>query len=290
MRFIAFCDIDYTLVDFPHEEAMKALTVFLNSPASSIPKIFRYKIAGFVDRAFHALMSSSQGKPTNDTDDTELLILEASKNVLSASKIEADIRWSRELWIDIACRQNGEREQAEMAVEAAQVYWDAIHQHSQLYTDARDLLKYLQFSTWNVVLVTSSDARLYVAPDGKLIYNPEISSSKKKQRMPAELTELYDTNFSEILTGDPIGKPKPQFWIKALQGVISDPMEQYIAIMIGDSYASDMLNTKQYKIHGILLDRDGNMRNSNKDKPEAAKVVRDLYEAREFLSEILANI
>jgi FMN phosphatase YigB (HAD superfamily) len=106
-------------------------------------------------------------------------------------------------------------------------------------------------------MVTSSDARLKMQPDGQFIYDPEFSEALKRKRI--ELLKGKGLKFDAISIGDPEDKPHPDFFNKALrvaEAEIGAPVDTRNAIMLGDSYGGDLQTPKEILGFGMVVLRE----------------------------------
>lgn len=269
MQRFLFLDIDYTLLEFPHEQGMVELHKYFASQ-TNLSLAYRKKIEAFVDEVFYTLL---HGETTERSKELRTLIEGAAKGVASPANLETDLRWSRELWLNVACQQGDITvKNLEKIVGAAGAYWNAFFTHSAIYPDAKKMFTDIEFSSWKVVLVTNSDARLTATEKGQLAYDPEHSMRSKLKRLPATL--LDGINIKNIIVGDPVGKPRASFWEKVIRETGYNP-SQDIALMVGDSYASDIVGVREYGIHGVLLNRHRKIKKRS-EVPEATDIISDL--------------
>lgn len=267
-RFLFF-DIDYTLLEFPHEQGMLELHKYFASQTKSLDLTDRKKIGALVDEIFYTLL---RGEPTERSEELRALIRDSSEGVAKPVGLEMDISWSRELWLTIACQQYGITiKSLKTIIEAADSYWDAIIAHSSIYPDAKKMFADIEFSPWKIVLVTNSDARLTATEEGQLTYNPRYSRRSKLDRLPHAL--LDHNNLACIVVGDPTGKPHASFWKKVIHNTGYNPSKD-IGVMVGDSYTSDIVGVGEHGIRGVLLDRSGKINRS--EAPEASDIIHDL--------------
>ena len=268
MQKFLFFDIDYTLLEFPHEQGMVELHKYFESN-TALTLAYRKRIEAFIDEVFYTLL---RGETTERSEELRALIEDAAEKVMSPTDLEIDLRWSRELWLSVACQQCGVTiKNLEKIVEAARSYWNAILAHSSIYPDAKKMLTDIEFSQWKVVLITNSDARLTATEQGQLAYDPEYSTRSKLARLPATL--LDHSNIKLVIVGDPVGKPHASFWEKVIRDTGYNPLKD-IGVMVGDSYASDIAGVAEHGIHGVLLDRSGTI--SRSKAPEATDILGDL--------------
>lgn len=268
MQKFLFFDIDYTILEFPHEQGMVELHKYFESK-TALTLAYRKRIEAFVDETFYTLL---RGETTERSEELRALIEDAAEKVINPTDFKIDLRWSRELWLSVACQQHGVAvKRLKTIIEAAESYWNAFLAHSSIYPDAKKMFTDIKFSAWKVILITNSDARLTDTEKGQLAYDPEYSTRSKLARLPAAL--LDHSNIKLVIVGDPVGKPHASFWEKVIHDTGYNPLED-IAVMIGDSYASDIVGLREHGIHGVLLDRSGTINRS--EAPETTDIIGDL--------------
>lgn len=250
MKFFLVCDVDQTVALFKNNLALLKLQEHLKS-RSFLSQHAAEQLTLFVSLCYGNFILKARSLGYDE--EVVQLIEEASRRVENHEG--SDIFWSRELWLYAAQGATGVTISAPVAVEAAESYWRAIGDSACLYEDAQEFFasQWWKDSAWELVLVTSSDARLRVAPDGnRLVYDPRYSEQKKWGRIPVSLRQLSSHN--GIFVGDPVGKPDPRFWSTVATNIGYDPKED-IAVMVGDSPAVDLVGLPQ-GFTPILVDRD----------------------------------
>lgn len=268
MRKFLFLDIDNTLSSFNHSEGLAQM---LDSLRQNIEHA--YFLNYYVNKTFADIMWGA--KPQEELlaflDDP---IFERGVGALTT------LQWSRELWMLKACRENQINIRVEWVHSASCAYWQGIRDSATLYPETLKVLQWCRQAQWQVILVTSSDAMLKPINDFEaFVYDADYAASQKRKRLPYEILQNADALF----IGDPISKPHPSFWMDVLNAV------NYIqgcdlAVMVGDSYLSDICNLGRFGIHGVLLDRDE--RNLPQNVPEAEWIMRSLDELTALLLKI----
>jgi len=269
------CDMDNTLTTFPSYIAMPRLEKYLEELLG--PRKAR-KICRFMDQFNATVYKKAKGVPLSKEDRLWLGLTEKKFKFLLKDMIilgnPSELFWSRELWLRLASA----RVTPNIAVSATQKFWRVIAIKAREYDDSYGFLRWLRrdHPEWELVVVSSSDSHLYVK-DGKFVYDPEYSDQGKRNRIPASLLDISGNN---IFVGDPISKPRPEFWERVLTNICYNQGED-IAIMVGDSYASDIIGVSRYGITPVLIDRDNKTRPS--DVPEAKYVIKNFCELQEVL-------
>jgi len=249
MQLFLVCDMDMTLTSFKHPLALLKLKTFLDSLATLSESSTERIIHSFND-CRENLQAKDRGLPY---DQKIVGRIEAMAHLVQ-SKADLDMRFSRELWFDVASHFVGETALPQFAVMAAGAYWDAIGRFGCLYEDVEEFFAspWWQANSWNLVAVASSDLRLQPTEDGKrFVYDPEYSCFKTLVRIPASLRQIANNN---LLIGDPVSKPHPDFWKKLAINIAYNP-EEDAAVMIGDVPNIDLTGLPRGFVP-ILIDRD----------------------------------
>lgn len=166
-------------------------------------------------------------------------------------------KWSREIFIKRACELAGIDVEPELVHEAADSYWMTLTERTEVFPDALKLSDSITEHNCPLFLVTSSDARLKMQPDGQFVYDPGYSEGLKRQRM--ELLREKGLRFRAISIGDPEDKPHPNFFTKAINLAESDlgiSIEPGSLIMLGDSFGGDLQTPKEQLGFGLVVLRN----------------------------------
>lgn len=262
-KFLIF-DIDHTIATFDHDAGMKNLTEYMRGKVDSG---LAGRICAFMDRCYAAFHARAKGIRTADLEKIERIIEDTAKETVEGVKQFSDVHWSRELWIYIAAA--GSLSPA-TAVEAAGYFWQGIALSAFVYDDARKFFSWLYRwpdgynyqqtpeDRWEMVFVTSSDARLKESHDNtKLVYDPDYSIQEKFRRVSRVLPRRSNRlgfGFPTFI-GDPVSKPHPEFWQKVITNTGYNQGED-LAIMIGDSPRSDLTGLDKFGIIPVLIDRE----------------------------------
>lgn len=267
MSNILFFDIDNTLTTFEHSAGVSRLVEYLriNSHLRNAHLIGRE-----VNRMFNCISTG-----TIRAEELRYLLLNTQVAALSEESFSS-LKWSRELWVLQACRKHNFTIPSRELQGAVRAYWDAIKEVAILFSDARGILRWCQNAPWKLVFVSSSDGVLKLADGGpksftSFVYDAEYAIRHKKQRLPQELLAYTP----HIFIGDPVSKPEPAFWRNVLQ-TLNYQHGRDLAVMVGDSYKSDICNLGRFGIHGVLLDRE--VTSLETDVLEAEFIIHDLTE------------
>jgi len=246
---IFFFDIDDTLIDTAllHKDGVKGIiqAIIKHSGFSEIGREFGQK----VDEIFDLMLAGYRVKEKKDWQHVPggkkaykgLLakIEHYQKNI--KEKWGSIKKWSREVFIKIAADELGIEMTPSLVEKAAQAYWRKISEKMELFDHAKAFFNQLNKLGRPIYLITSSDARLKLANDGRFVYNPKYSEKLKRQRMQI-LTEK-GLKFRQIIVGDPEDKPSIQFFEKGLK-VAEEDLENIIdrskCLIVGDSYKGDI--------------------------------------------------
>ena len=166
-------------------------------------------------------------------------------------------KWSREIFIKRASEQANLVVTPELVHEAADAYWLTLTKRTVIFPDAIKLSDTIAARHRPLFLVTSSDARLKMQPDGQFVYDPAYSEALKRQRM--ELLRERGLRFNAVSIGDPEDKPHPDFFAKAIRLAEADlgiTFEPSHAIMLGDSFGGDLQTPKDKLGFGLVVLRE----------------------------------
>lgn len=179
-------------------------------------------------------------------------------------------KWSREIFIKLAAERTGITVSPELVHEAANAYWMTLMEHVSIFSDAKKLTDKIFAHHRPLYLVTSSDGRLMMQPDGQFVYDPPYSEGLKRERV--ERLRNKGLNFNLISIGDPEDKPHRDFFNKALRMAREDlgrSFDHNNAIMLGDSFAGDLQTPKEQLGFGLTVLRDEN---------QAGMIVKDEHQ------------
>src|SRR3989338_3728351 len=248
MRTVVFVDWDQTLVEFRHDLGISALRGFLKK---KLPPYEARFLTKWVNETFRETMRASrEGKDNIRTRQSKI----ASKSVLNPPP--EGIIYSRELWLLTGAFLHGMPLPRAIAQQAAMAYWNAIADNNEPFPDSEAFLVQLRNVDTTIAIATSSDARLRPS-HGTMQYDTRYSRQQKIARIhTSPLSTLCDA----IITGDPYDKTSPRFWELARR--ITKMGRHDRAIMVGDSYATDIVQAYREGIFTILVDR------ANRDKRE----------------------
>lgn len=161
-------------------------------------------------------------------------------------------QWSRECLVAICFEDIGVKPTAELIAREAGAYWRTVTERTVVYPDARELAGRLRARGISIHFATNSDGFLgFDEAAQSFTYDAEDSARRKIARLG--LLREVGMNEGNITVGDPIGKPHPEFYERALKG-----LDRSATLVVGDSLTNDVLpflaaGAKQ----GVWLRRQG---------------------------------
>lgn len=181
-------------------------------------------------------------------------------------------QWSRECLIAICLEDLGEKPTAALIEQEAELYWRAITEGTVVYPDAAELARRCVSRGISIHFATNSDGFLgFDDARGTFTYDPAQSARKKIARL--HLLRAHGMNEGNITVGDPIGKPHPAFYEKALAG-----LDRAHTLVVGDSLTNDVLPfLKAGVARGAWLRRGGG------EGAEGVTAVKTLLELESWL-------
>jgi FMN phosphatase YigB (HAD superfamily) len=161
-------------------------------------------------------------------------------------------QWSRECLVAICLEDLGETPTAERVTREARAYWRAITERSTVYPDAAELARRCLAVGVSIHFATNSDGFLgFDEARRTFTYDPEDSARRKVARL--HMLRAIGMNDHNITVGDPIGKPNPIFYQKALRG-----LDRGRTLVVGDSLTNDVLPFLEAGVaRGAWLRRQG---------------------------------
>lgn len=150
--------------------------------------------------------------------------------------------WSREVMLAIALEDGGLRPEGALIREAVDAYWDTVAEVSTLHPDAKRLLDALIGHGVPFHLATNSDGFLDLDPQGRtFLYDPSDARARKLGR----LRPIWAGGVKKeaVTIGDPVGKPHPAFFARALadfEAQLGERLALERVIAVGDSWSSDV--------------------------------------------------
>lgn len=163
-------------------------------------------------------------------------------------------KWSREILLKLAADNLRIRITPELVSEAVNAYWMEIAKQTTIYPDALKLVQEIKAHNRPIYLLTSSDARLQMQPDGQFLYDPSYSEALKRQRI--ESLREKGINFNSLSIGDPEDKPHRDFFDKAVKKAEEDlgrSIDFHYSLMFGDSFAGDLQTPKEQMGFGLVI-------------------------------------
>ncbi|MBL8955637.1 MAG: HAD family hydrolase [Myxococcaceae bacterium] len=161
-------------------------------------------------------------------------------------------QWSRECLVAICFEDLGVRPTRELILREAATYWRVVTEKTVVYPDARELAGRLLARGITVHFASNSDGFLgFDEATRRFTYDPAEGVRRKIQRL-ALLREV-GMHEGNITVGDPIGKPHPEFYERALSG-----LDRGATLVVGDSLSNDVLPfLKAGARQGVWLRRHG---------------------------------
>ena len=92
-------------------------------------------------------------------------------------------KWSREVFIKLYADRLNIEITPEVIHSSIYVYWILLTKKTIVFNDALRLFKTIHNFKRPIYLITSSDARLKMQPNGQFIYDPEYSKKLKAERI-----------------------------------------------------------------------------------------------------------
>lgn len=263
MRKIVFCDVDYTLAHFSHEAGIAA---------------FNHKLAWAFDDVFQIILGGMRSGGTAFTD------IISEFEYIARTQVEGEFGEpfaSRELWAWRALKQLYDISSGSDSLAAAHSYWDGVNAAGRLYPDTSSFVFALRLVNARLVLVSTTDGRLCEGERLPFRYDPEFSRKEKCSRFAMMgLADLVDLE-KDFVCGDPVSKPNPRFWERALRHVHATRKDK--CYVVGDSYAGDIVGAAAFGTETILLDREAKYHDFTK-VPLARHVVSTLKEAADIIA------
>lgn len=267
MRKIVFCDVDYTLADFSHEAGIAALK-----------DKFHGSVVHAFDDVFEILLSGMRSGGTVFRD-----IISEFEDI-ARTQVEGEFGEpfaSRELWAYRAFKQLYNTSNRSISLDFARIYWDGVNGAGRLYPDTSSFVCALRSVNVHLVLVSTTDGRLCKGERLPFKYDPEFSRKEKSSRFAIMgLADLVDLE-KDFVCGDPVSKPNPRFWKRALLHVHARRGDQLY--IVGDSYAGDIVGAAAFGVKTILLDREAKYHDLTR-VPLARHVVSTLREAADIIA------
>lgn len=194
-------------------------------------------------------------------------------------------KWSREVFVKIAADKEKLSIDSEIIYEAADAYWLRLSEKTELLPGVLELVQEIKRHNKPLFLVTGSDARLKLKPDGQFFYDSSYSENFKRQRI--QLLREKGLEFNTVSIGDPEDKPHLDFFqkgVKAAETHLGHTIDLSKAIMFGDGYAADLQVPKEQMGFGlVVLYQRGKQETEVRD--EHYIVTGNLSDVTQFLSE-----
>lgn len=191
-------------------------------------------------------------------------------------------QWSRDTLLAIALEDVDQAPDATLIRSAMDAYWGTMAREGQLFADARALLSRLRARGVPFHLATNSDGFLvFDAPGRTFRYDPRDAAERKLARLRALVEDGLMR--SEITIGDPIGKPRTEFYhrvFEELEARLGRGVDRAGVLAVGDSFTNDVLPLLALGAgQGALLDRSRQAPGLEvHPDDERVQIVRDLVE------------
>lgn len=151
--------------------------------------------------------------------------------------------WSRDTLLAIALEDEGFAVTRDLITPATDHYWNVLAETTLIHEDAAAILRVLRGRGVAVHLATNSDGFLaFDEAAMTFVYDPPNAVERKIRRL-GKLAEIA-LGPIDVSVGDPVGKPKPDFYRKVLAefgaklGTEIDPRD---VIGVGDSLTNDVM-------------------------------------------------
>jgi FMN phosphatase YigB (HAD superfamily) len=195
--------------------------------------------------------------------------------------------WSRDTLLALALEDEG------FAVTASRIaavdhYWRTMAEETEIHVDAARIVEQLRGRGIAIHLATNSDGFLRFDESARTFsYDPADAHRRKLSRLDA--IRALGLAHRDVTVGDPIGKPKPQFYRRVL-----DEMSEKLArrvdparvLVVGDSLTNDVLpffDAGVSKGAWILRDAHGSGALPAVSDPRVS-TIRDLQEIEALLA------
>lgn len=151
-------------------------------------------------------------------------------------------KWSREAFIKLASLRAGVSLTPQNLHNAADAYWTVLAREVNIFSHAVQFLKYVrEEQNRPVCILTGSDGRLIMRPDGQFDYVPEESRRLKMKRVL--IVKERGIEFDVISIGDPIDKPYAEYFVNGLrvmEDYLGSKIDLVSCVVVGDSFAADL--------------------------------------------------
>lgn len=252
-------DVDDVLIDTDH-----ACGVAEGSVREPLARHFPGPIAEELTRRFahHYEILRVQLRHPTTAKTAEYAAYEARIRAWQAGVVDEGFEvkiWSRDTMLTVALEDLGLPVTRALVDEVTGHYWRVMTDATTLQADARDLITKLTARGVVVHLATNSDGFLVFDDDAKTFrYDPSHARTRKLERL-ALITEL-GLGRSDVTVGDPIGKPRPEFFDAVLADVAAKTgrtPEIAESWAIGDSLTNDVMPLVERGARGVWLLRRG---------------------------------
>lgn len=264
-KAVFFVDVDGTLVnvDDARMEGSESIEKVINKHfpgkgreiRDGFNRIFELNLMGYLMKDEEGWQAFPQTKRDYDSLNERIDSMQSSLGIVK--------RYSRECYIAIASQDADIDLTPQILDETSDAYWKHFAKVSKPFEDAIEFTRAISEHGRPVYLTTSSDQRLRMRDDGQFEYDPEYSEETKRQLRIKPLRKM-GFQFEKAIIGDPIDKPKVEFFLKAISVAESDmgSIELRNVISIGDSWDSDVRTPKEKLGFGLAVHNDRSTKES----------------------------
>lgn len=163
-------------------------------------------------------------------------------------------KWSREIFIKLACDDVGVSITSQQIKRATDAYWNILSENSKIFEGVLSLFQTIKFHQRPIYFITSSDSRMTMADDGLFDYVPQVSEKFKRDRI--EKLRKKGLDYAGLAIGDPEDKPSREFFEKGITLAKFDLGEYFKyenCLMFGDSFAGDLQTPKELLGFGLVV-------------------------------------
>ena len=151
--------------------------------------------------------------------------------------------WSRHVLMAIALESVGLSVTQALVNSVVDHYWRVLRQNTNVFPDAAAAVERLFEEQTRFVFGTNSDGFLrFDEPAQTFYYDPEDATRRKLHRL--ECLRTLGVKDAQICVGDPIGKPRGEFYDRVLDSFarfFGAPPDLSCSVAVGDSLTNDVL-------------------------------------------------
>lgn len=258
---IFFFDIDDTLIDTAGTTILASQSIE-NKLKSTFGDDLAKKIKIRFLEIFDTLLAGYRVKNEHDWEKVKGSKQEFEELLDRISQIQPRVisnygsmkKWSREIFVKLACDDIGVVITPRLIDEATNAYWDTLSENSKVFEGVLTLFQTIKDHQRPIYFITSSDSRMRLASDGLFDYVP--SESEEFKRLRIEKLRTKGLTFAGLAIGDPEDKPSREFFEKGIRMAKSDQGERFSyenCLMFGDSFAGDLQTPKEIFEFGLVV-------------------------------------